>query len=85
METTLDPSPMQGFDKLSSSLFLPPEFFASNCAFCVGGVTGFNIRRVGLGPVTTGQTITFVADGSSEACSYFQYDDLSDPYQQRFV
>ena len=68
VETTLDPSPMQGFDKLSSSLFLPPEYFASNCAFCVGGVTGFEIERVGSGPVTTGQTITFEADGSWEYC-----------------
>ena len=82
-EATLDPSPLQGFDKLSSSLFLPPEYFASNCAFCTGGVVGFEIERVGSGPATPGQTVTFVADGSSEYCEYYYYyedDNFSDDF-----
>lgn len=75
-EETLDASPLQGFDKLSSSLFLPPEFFSSNCGYCVGGVTAFEIGRVGAGPVTAGETVTFVADGRSEFCNYYFYEDL---------
>jgi hypothetical protein len=61
-EDALDPSPLLGFDKPSSSLFVPPEFFASNCSTCAGGAVGFDVDRVGSGPIATGQTITFEAD-----------------------
>ena len=78
-EATLDASPLQSFDKPSSNLFLPPKFFASNCAYCLGGVTGFSVERAGSGPVATGQTVTFVADGNLDYCDYFYYDELDYP------
>jgi YD repeat-containing protein len=73
-EDTLNPSPLLGFDKPSSSLFVPPEFFTSNCSGCIGGVSGFDVDRVGSGPIVTGQTINFEADGALEYCYYWYLD-----------
>jgi YD repeat-containing protein len=73
-EDTLNPSPLLGFDKPSSSLFVPPEFFTSNCSGCIGGVSGFDVDRVGSGLIVTGQTINFEADGALEYCYYWYLD-----------
>jgi YD repeat-containing protein len=70
-EGTLNPSPLLGFDKPSSSLFVPPEFFTSNCAGCIGVATGFEVNRVGSGPIGTGQTITFQTNATYATCIYW--------------
>lgn len=84
-EGTLNPSPLLGFDKPSSSLFVPPEFFTSNCAGCAGGTTGFDIDRVGSGDIATGQTITFQASATPylSYCIYWYmsgYDIVQIPH-----
>src|SRR5690606_22460760 len=70
-ESTLNPSPLLGFDKPSSSLFVPPEFFTANCSGCVRNAYGFDLDRVGSGAISVGQTITFEADATFSECYYW--------------
>jgi YD repeat-containing protein len=69
---TLTPEPIQGFDKPSNSLFIPPEYFSVNCWYCVAGASGFDLDRVGSGPVAIGQTVNFVADADYSVCYSYQ-------------
>ena len=69
---TLTAEPIQGFDKPSNSLFIPPEYFAVNCWYCVAGASGFDLDRVGSGPVAVGQTVNFVADADYSVCYSYE-------------
>jgi hypothetical protein len=69
---TLNPTPILGFDKPSNSLFIPPEYFSVNCWYCWAGATGFELERVGSGPVTVGQTVNFVADADYSVCYSYE-------------
>ncbi|HLE55514.1 MAG TPA: hypothetical protein VJB15_00380, partial [Rhodothermia bacterium] len=74
---TLNPTPLLGFDKASSSLFVPPEFFSVNCVTCYGGASGFDIDRAGSGEVSIGQTVYFVADAISSYCyQWYFWEDI---------
>ena len=71
----IEPTPMLGFDKASNSLFIPRELFSANCFICWDWVSGFGLSRVGSGPITPGQQVTFQADGSASECWTTYIDD----------
>lgn len=72
---TLNPSPLVGFDKASSSLFIPPEYFSVNCVVCFADAIGFDLDRVGSGDVPVGQQVDFVADANYSECWLFVWDN----------
>ena len=52
--------PLQGFDKASNSLFLPPEFFSVNCSTCISIITGASLDQVSPAhDPFVGQNVTF--------------------------
>jgi YD repeat-containing protein len=69
---TLTPT-LLGFDKPSSSLFIPPEYFSVNCVSCLANASGFDLDYVGSGTYYVGQTVGFVADAESSQCWTFHW------------
>jgi YD repeat-containing protein len=72
-QATLNPTPIFGFDKPSSSLFIPPEYFSVNCAACSGGMNGLDVDRQGPAVVPVGSTVTFDAYSYNAWCEYSYY------------
>jgi YD repeat-containing protein len=85
---SLNPTPLAGFDKPSSSFFIPPEYFSVNCWYCIYGADGFDVDRVGPGLVPVGQTVNFVADALYAYCYLEHYDPetmQSEYFSHRFA
>ncbi len=70
---TLNPTPIFGFDKPSSSLFIPPEYFSVNCAACSGGAVGLDLERQGPAVVPVGTTVNFEATTTNAWCEFHYY------------